>query len=372
MKKILLVSKFAQDKNVYTYASSFYTALQDLGYTVATFNCKQSFLPLTNHDHDALAPHLKLANNILVNNELKRKICTYKPDIIFLIKAENVAYKTLRTIKKTTQCKLINFYPDNPFVFWNGNSNKNVLMALPLYDHFLIWSKELMPILQAAGCRDVYYFPFAYDQAIFEREIIIPEEGQNEYASDVCFIGTWDTERERYLTDLRLAMPDLNIAIWGNEWDKRLVPRSPLRSCLRGKAIYKNQMLKAFYSSKIILNFIRKQNMSAHNMRTFEVLASNAFLLTQRTYEQTTDPFQEGGSLECFATPFELRKKIAIYLKNDTLRKKVAAAGLRAIQDFTILKKLKEFFAYCQIREKGEHEGEQKTKDCDFINSQSL
>lgn len=62
---------------------------------------------------------------------------------------------------------IVNFYPDNPFVFWNGNSNKNILNSLPYYDCFLIWSKLLIPILKTVGAKDVYYLPFAYDNDIY-------------------------------------------------------------------------------------------------------------------------------------------------------------------------------------------------------------
>ncbi|MFH0898412.1 MAG: glycosyltransferase [bacterium] len=372
MKKILLVSKFTQDKQTYTYASSFYHALQNLGHRVIPFNCKQSFLPVTGFDHDGLPYTLKVINNVLINNALKRLVALFRPDIIFLIKGENISHKTIRVIKSVSNCFIMNFYPDNPFVFWNGNSNKNVLLSLPVYDVFLSWSKMMIPVLESVGCKNVLHFPFAYDQTIFNQNIVISEQEYRHYASDVCFVGTWDRQREEWLSALCEQMPGLILAIWGNDWDKNLPRKSLLREKIRGKAIYKEAMVKAFLSSKIVLNFIRQQNKTSHNMRSFEVLASKAFLLTQRTAEQTEFPFLEGQTLECFETVEELTKKIAIYLKNDTLREKIAHEGYVAVQDYTISNQLKTLFAYLKIREKGEYDGEQKTKNCDFIDTQSI
>src|SRR3990170_4493091 len=145
IKKILLVSKFSHDPQVYTYASSFGRSFELLGYHVEIFNCKKNFLRLAGKNHDTLHPMLKRINNRLINYKLIQTIKAFMPDLIFFVKAENITYKTMRTIKEKSKALLINFYPDNPFVFWNGNSNQHILMSLPLYDYFLIWSKMLMP-----------------------------------------------------------------------------------------------------------------------------------------------------------------------------------------------------------------------------------
>ncbi len=334
-KNILLISKFSTNKQQYTYASSFQSLLKQLGYSVESFNCKQNLLPLSIKNHDQLAWYLKPINNFFINKKLKKLVRNSSYDLIFFIKAENISHKTTRYLKQTLQKKIIIFYPDNPFVFWNGNSNKNVLLSLPYYDHFLIWSKMLTPALQSAGVKNVSYFPFAYDENIYT----VPSSSTPQ-KYDVCFAGTWDKEREQWLTKLHEQMPHIKLAIWGNLWKEKLPQHSPLLNFLYSNAIYKNDMISVFQQSKIILNFIRQQNMTSHNMRTFEVPATKSFLLTQRTAEQTALPFIEGENIECFSTVDELTKKLAFYLKNDTLRKRITDQGFQAVQDYTITKQL--------------------------------
>jgi spore maturation protein CgeB len=344
IKNIILVGKCSLDPKRYTYPSSFHTTLTELGYNVTLINydlSADSWLKL-------MPTRLRNFFHIkIINYHLKKAALTNNPDLILCIKADLIAPTTLCFIKKQRpQTKFAIFYPDNPFTFWNGNSNANILKALPIYDYFLIWSKMLMPALESAGAKNVRYFPFAFDEKIFQSPAPAdpePVEGcytSKTYTCDVSFIGTWDPDREWWLTELITRMPKLNLAIWGNRWTENLPTSSPLQKHLRGKAIYMQEMLKAFSCCKITLNFIRQQNITSHNMRTFEALASNVFMLTQRTTEQTTLPFLEEENIECFATPDELMKKIAFYLDHDTIRKSIANKGQQLAQHFTLRKQL--------------------------------
>lgn len=381
IKNVILVGKCSTNPQRYTYPSSFYTTLKKLRYNVilVNYDLSASFettIGLLRMSVLRLFPS-RLHNFLhtkLINYQLKKAALTTRPDLILCIKADLITPATLRFIKKKLpKTKMAIFYPDNPFTFWNGNSNANILNALPIYDYFLIWSKLLIPALESAGAKNVRYFPFAFDENIFptpQAEIHILRETRpsdpftgsgragffdptiahpdpvkgcyisKTYSCDVSFIGTWDQDREWWLTELITRMPKLNLAIWGNRWTENLPPTSPLHKHLQGKAIYTTEMLKAFSCCKITLNFIRQQNMTSHNMRTFEALASNVFMLTQRTTEQTTAPFIEGENIECFATPNELMKKIAFYLDHDTIRKSIANKGQQLAQQFTLRKQL--------------------------------
>lgn len=300
VKKILIIGFFSKEK--YTYATSFYNNFKKLGYEVDLFDYRKSFL---------------------INYLLIKKIKKFKPDLIFFVKAETIYPKTLKYIKNNFNSLLVNFYPDNPFNFWTGNSNSNVLNTLVYYDYFLIWSKLLIPVLKSSGAKKVLYFPFVYDQDIFEQEIFITEQEKKLYKSDVCFVGTWDQEREDILTKLIKTMPNLNFKIWGNLWGEKLAQNSILRKFIMGPAVYPPDLIKIFKESKINLNFIRKQNISAHNMRTFEVPASGGFLLTQYSKEQCKYFFDNGKNIESFVNFKELVDKIKFYLHNNNLRKEI-------------------------------------------------
>ena len=137
--RILLVSEFSGDESVYTYASSFAKSFDKGGHEVTTFNCKKNYLPVFGKMIYSIPYRLRFLSDYICNRNLKRVAAVYKPDTIFFLKADNISSNTIQFLKNSTGAHLINFYPDNPFVFWNGNSNSNVLNSLQYYDLFLTW-----------------------------------------------------------------------------------------------------------------------------------------------------------------------------------------------------------------------------------------
>lgn len=354
--KLLLVGYFSQDPSIYTYATSFIHPLQKLGFEVKTFNYRTNFF---------LSGKFRLhtiINQCIINQQLLNAALKFKPDVMFCIKAETIQPKTLLAIKKQCSSYLVNFYPDSPFALWNGNSTVNIVKGIAVYDHFLIWSHELIPALISAGCKQISYFPFAFDNELFAQNIIITEKDQRYFSSDVCFVGTWEPERAQWLDIICKKLPFLTLAIWGNEWFNNVPPTSVLYNKIRGNAIYGMTMRKAFACSKIILNFIRRQNIQAHNMRTFEVPASKTFLLTQRTYDQATLLFKEGESIACFATPDELMQKIIFYINNEQERDIIVQNSFLRAQEFTLEKQLSKLYTSF-VNQKGPHDIHSKTQN---------
>ncbi|GFP28360.1 CgeB family protein, partial [Candidatus Hakubella thermalkaliphila] len=124
----------------------------------------------------------------------------------------------------------------------------------------------------------------------------------------------------------------------GKSWEN-LRRNSPLRKFVRSNAKYGETMSKIYRSSRIVLNFIRKQNGDAHNMRTFEVPACGGFMLATRTKEQT-EFFREGEEADFFSSPEELRTKIKYYLSNPDLRTAIAQRGLERVENETYLQRM--------------------------------
>ncbi len=336
--KILLVGALSDDPSVYTYAQSFEWALRDVGFTVETFNYRKQRLP---QFFESVSTHL-------MNRSLIKTAQKFKPDTIFLLKAESVFAATIAQLKKQLSCRIINFYPDNPFTIWNGNSNTEVLKSLPLLDCFLSWSTMLAPALTSAGCHHVCSFPFAYDEKIFDPALEFQPATLVPYASDVCFVGTWEPERETWLVYLIQQLPQLDLAIWGNLW-KEKCSNQTVKKHVRGNALYNQEMIKAFRAAKIVLNFIRTQNMTAHNMRTFEVPASNAFLLTEYTNEQANIFFTERESVVCFKNRDELVNNVTFYMQHPDKRMHITQKSNDIVKAFALTKQLKNYFKNCRI-----------------------
>ena len=246
-------------------------------------------------------------NQRRMNRRLVQQAESYQPDAVLVLKGEHVFPSSLVAIRQRTGAKLLNWNGDNPFNLMN--SSRYLLNSIPIYDCLFIWGKCLIEPLYKAGARRVEYLPFGYEPAI-HHPVSVTEEERQLLGNDVVFVGTWEPPREAILSQLL----DFDLAIWGNSWE-HLALSSPLRECVRGRARYGEEMAKILNASKICLNFIRKQNGNAHNMRTFEIPACGAFMLTTRTKEQC-EFFAEGEEIACFGDVAELRQQISCYLEH--------------------------------------------------------
>ncbi len=341
-KKILVVGKFSADPNVYTYATSFYKTFEQLGYDTQYVDCTPQgplqHTPLINKITGPLA----VAH---ANNRVLQAVKKYNPSLVFILKGQYLTPQSIQAIK-ASGALVVNFYPDNPFVLWNGNSTEHILKSLPFFDCFLSWSPILKPTLLASGSPHICSFPFAYDENIYNDKQLLLGTNKPDKTVDVCFIGTWEPEREALLEKAILRLPSVSFGIWGNRWHEHT--QSPhIKKFLMGNAIYKESMTSIYQRSKIILNILRAQNAHAHNMRTFEVPATKSFLLTERTQQQAELFFKENYSITCFTGIDELVEKINTYLHDTLARKLISERSFVAAQEYTLHKQLRHYINQC-------------------------
>ncbi len=338
-KRILVVGNFNPDPTIYTYARSFFSTFEQLGFATAYVDC----LPRSaGHQLPYLNKILQPVANVLANKRVIQAAAKHCPDVVFIIKGHNLLPSTIQAVKKTGPM-VVNFYPDNPFALWNNNGTAAVLKSLPLFDCFLSWSPILTPCLLASGVKHVCPFPFAYDETIYNST---PPLQITTAPIDVCFIGTWEPAREVFLAEVINRLPGVSFGIWGNLWQEHA--QAPgVKKWLRGKAIYAHEMTSIYKNALIVLNFLRDQNSHAHNMRTFEVPATKSFLLTERTEQQAAIFFQENYSIACFSGIDELTEKIKTYLHDTDARIIMSERSFVAAQDYTLSKQLLNYMEHC-------------------------
>lgn len=349
--RLLLIGQFSKNPEVYCYADSFAKSLKKLEYDVVTF---AYYPPLK---QNLLQRCFFIGWRFFINFKLLFFCWWHRPETVFALKGEPLFAKTISLIKRWFSAKIIWFYPDSPFVFWNDNSNAQMLKVLPLIDTYLSWSQELIPLLQHAGAPHVVYFPFGYDPDIFKYTVLnqhlCHDECNDDFIADVLFVGTWSEERETWLTKLIHALPDLNLHIFGTGWLEKRTKEYPLTSYLYGDAQDASTLPYLFSRAKIILNFLRPQNFNAHNMRSIEVPATGNFLLTEYSSEHAHTLFQENKSIVCFNSIDDLMKKIEYYLLHDEERRMIAEQGYQQAQHYSLDTLLKKNIKNNQNKETG-------------------
>jgi len=278
-----------------------------------------------------------------VQQRLIQAVEALRPSVLLVLKGFYFSPETITRVKKASPSTvLIYFNPDNSFNTWHfGNSNDWIRNSVHLYDIHFTWGKFLIPELRAAGAKAVFYLPFACDPDL-HHPVALGQEDISEYGSDVAFVGSWDKEREGWLSHLL----DYRLKIWGNAWQKA----SPvIREKWQQKEMVGDKFSKVCCASKINLNFIRKQNIPAHNMRTFEIPACGGFMLSTRTSEQGSI-WTEGHEIACFSTPHELRQMVEQYLKSTRKRETMALrANKKALSYFTYKVRAEEIENFIEI-----------------------
>jgi spore maturation protein CgeB len=229
-------------------------------------------------------------------------------------------YKAMRTIIPVVMA----FHPDDPFrqktLLRGGPSHRRALVQMREVDQYLVWSRRLVERAHEAGARRASYIPFACDPML-HHPVPISSEDRGLFAADICFVGNWDAERERWLSEL--AEEDL--ALWGSSYWTRCTDER-LRSRWKGREVVAHEMAKAVGCARINLNILREQNKDACNMRTFEIPACGGFLLHERSKE-LAGLLRPGSECDDFSTPNELREKVRYYLQHEDERARIAANG---------------------------------------------
>lgn len=255
-----------------------------------------------------------------IQEKIVEGVVEAKPDLILVFKGWFLEPETLLTLKRLfPQAPLCNFNTDNPFnTRSHASTNAWIRSSIPLYDRYFIWGRFLLDPVREAGGKEVKYLPFGYDPSYHLPSQVSSDE-MGTYGSDIAFIGTWDREREGFLSKLT----GYDLAIWGSGWNR--AARSMRRSW-RGRSVYGEEFSKVCNASKIVLNHVRAQNVPAHNMKTFEIPACGGFMMATDTPEQRGF-FEAGEEAEYFSSMGELEEKIGFYLARDNERKTVAERG---------------------------------------------
>ena len=216
------------------------------------------------------------------------------------------------------------------------------------YDYVFTLELGCVSFYQNAGCRNVYYLPFAVNTNVFQ-----PMQVASTYQSDICLIGTAFWNRIELIDRLTPILLDYKVIIAGWWWD-RLDNYSKLSDSIKlGEWMTPEETACYYNGAKIVINLHRSIHDDTINVnttkkipalsvnpRTFEIAGCGAFQLSDFRQE-TAQLYALGTEIASCTTHDELVHKITYYLRNEEERQAIALSGLaRTRRDHTYQKRL--------------------------------
>jgi spore maturation protein CgeB len=165
------------------------------------------------------------------------------------------------------------------------------------------------------------------------------EAERSKFESDVAFIGGCDNDRAPIFLALLKAIPKLNLALYGGQWNRW----PSLRRYWRGFATGREFRL-AVSGAKIAVNLVRRANRDDHVMRSFELPACGAFMLAERTamHDKLLPP---EANVDYFGSTDELIGKVRYHLAQQRQANSPRLGLSEVLQGHTYTRRLIEFLS---------------------------
>lgn len=277
--------------------------------------------------------------NRVLNQRLVQRAAQWNPDLIVVMKGETLIPGTVRAIRNATGSKVVAWNLDDPF---GDYLPENKIRNLDEYDAYFIFDTGYSQRIKRK-CSRVYYLPCCTDPDLY-REIIPWDARPGKEVCDVGFIGSRMPNRERFLK--KFTAFDLNI--WGYRWNR--VPRqSPLAKCVQRQIYAANKSMHDLKATcrlhnltKINLNVHHTHHKRAPNLRTFEIPATNSFMLTDRLPEMRR-LFPKKNEIALYRDAREAKELIAFYLADPDARRAISKASQRRVlKEHTYVHRMRE------------------------------
>ncbi len=322
MKKVLLIISKDPERPSFEYQCK--KAFQKLGFKVDYFNYRMFQF------------HRFEITNKLLNKILYQKALNSNPDLIFTIKGETIEKGIIEKLS-SKGIKTANWTLDEPFGIY---SRFTKIGNIPEYDYFFIFDPYYIEKLKQKGAQEVHYIPCAADPEIHKE--MIPIE-KREHVTDVGFLGSFQPKREKILKNLT----DYNLKIGGYNWRK--AKDKKLKKRIQNRVYTGSMMNKYFNLSKININIHHPHSKESVNLRTFEIPATNSFMLCDY-FKEIPNLFKLNKEIVCYHNIKELRELINYYLENEDERIKIAKAGQkRVLKEHKVIDRIKQMLKIIQI-----------------------
>lgn len=263
-----------------------------------------------------------------LNEKTLKLVVEVRPAMVLAVRASYLETATVGRLREELGVRVVNYYPDNPYVGVPldprkpSTQRRDLIDVLREYSTVWMWEESLLRRLKDDGVA-AEFLPFGVDPEEFRPqgldEPLYCEECKREH--DVVFVGTCTQARLKEIQSIR----DYPVAIWGNGWPK--LPRHRVHA-----PVYGRELAQIYGAAKVALNVLNAESLEGHNMRTFEVPASGGVMLARYTKAQA-EFFPEGQAAAYYRKdggPGEgIDAKIDELLADATLRVRIRREGAR-------------------------------------------
>ncbi len=218
-----------------------------------------------------------------IQKKLLKQIGVSKYDLIWVFKGMELTPETILKLKNKTN-KIINFNPDNPFIFsGKGSGNINISKSIGLYDKHYTYDNDVKKKIELD-----YQLPCELVSFGFDLESL-GSIGFQEFdeVKIICFLGNPDSYRAGII--LEILNQEIPVHVYGNDW-QRFIKHPKLT--IFGP-VYENRYYHVLRSYRLQLNIMRGHNLNSHNMRSIEVPGCGGIMLAPSTTDHLSF-FEEG------------------------------------------------------------------------------
>lgn len=267
-------------------SNSFYRskALERLGYKIILFNTN-NFL-ISKYSFILNKIHYRTGYRFLqksIYNKTKAILESVEDfDLIWVNGGEYFGPKVLQLLKSTNK-KIVLYNNDDPTGGRDGNRFNSLLRSLSYYDLCVVMRDFNVAEYKEKGAKNVLRVLMSYDE-IAHKPFTDIGKINDEFKSEIAFIGTWMTHEKRDLFLIQLVNAGLKVSIWGNNWEKSKY-WNLLKENYKGKALVGKDYVEAIQGSKICIGMLSKGNRDLHTRRSVEVPYIGGLLCAERTIE---------------------------------------------------------------------------------------
>lgn len=286
--------------------------------------------------------------------------------------------------------KYLSWTVDSPILELFSNSIKNPCNRLFCFD------KNQYETFKAFNPSGIFYLPLCTNVSRFDKELSsISKEDFKKYSCDISFVGNlyWEKDYikdfsdkeniltlekskelfpnlyigslnqiektdsyiyENYILGMHKAhldrvnminslSKDFSVDIFTSSETSELLKSSNLRIHPSVKTL--TEMPKVFKLSKINLNMTIPQIKTGASLRIWDILGCGGFLLTDYR-EELSEYLCKGEDYESFSSLEELKDKCRFFLKNDSIREKIALSGYSKVKQYhTYINRMPKLFS---------------------------